>query len=105
MSQIIATTKRRRLRRKTYIWMLSTLAAVSALIYWEQTALLYALSTLAMCILLLMVAFSNIEDREKEVDQPAETDDAAIPESNVTSGASSPDLAAPRKITKRKGAA
>ena len=49
--------------------MLSTLAAVSALIYWEQTALLYALSTLAMCILLLVVAFSNIEGRDREVNQ------------------------------------
>jgi hypothetical protein len=105
MSEIIATTKRRRLRRKTYNWVLSTLAAVSALIYWEQTALLYVLSTLAMCTLLFMVAFSNIEGREIEVNQPAETDDAAITESNVTTGASSPDLAAPRKIIRRKGAA
>ena len=105
MSQTIATTKRRRLRRNTYIWMLSTLAVTSALSYWEQTALLYALSTLAMCILLLVVACSNIEGRDREVNQPAQTDDAAITESNVTAGASSPDLAAPRKIIRRKGAA
>ncbi|HYV03583.1 MAG TPA: hypothetical protein VFB82_03295 [Blastocatellia bacterium] len=104
MSQI-ATTKRRSLRRRTYIWMLSTLAVASALIYWEQTALLYAISTLAMCILLFMVAFANIEGGELETNQPAEADDASIHESNVMAGAPSPDIAAPRKTTRRKGAA
>jgi hypothetical protein len=58
-----------------------------------------------MCILLLVVACSNIEGRDREVNQPAQIDDAAITESNVTAGASSPDLAAPRKIIRRKGAA
>ena len=98
MSRVNATTKRRRLRRKTYVWMMGTLAVVSALIYWEQTALLYALSTLAMCILLFIVAFSNIEDRGISVDQPTGTDAPGIPESKVTNDASSQDLAEARKI-------
>ena len=31
------------------MWVIGAVAVVSALLYWEQTALLYVLSTLAMC--------------------------------------------------------
>ena len=44
-------------------------AIVIALLYWEQAAVLYVLSTLAMCALLLVVAFSNLEARDKELHQ------------------------------------
>jgi hypothetical protein len=44
---------------------------VIALLYWEQAAVLYVLSTLAMCVLLLVVAFSNLEARDKELHQTA----------------------------------
>ena len=44
---------------------------VIALLYWEQAAVLYLLSTLAMCALLLVVAFSNLEARDKELHQTA----------------------------------
>ena len=40
-----------------------------ALLYWEQAAVLYVLSTLAMCALLLVIAFSNLEARDKELHQ------------------------------------
>ena len=40
-----------------------------ALLYWEQAAVLYVLSTVAMCALLLVVAFSNLEARDKELHQ------------------------------------
>ena len=73
MSNTIAPAKRRRLKGKTYLWMLGSLASNSALIYWEQTALLYTLSTLAMCVLLLVVGFSKIEDKDVAMDQPAKT--------------------------------
>ena len=46
-------------------------AIVIALLYWEQAAVLYVLSTLAMCALLLVVAFSNLEARDKELHQTA----------------------------------
>lgn len=42
-----------------------------ALLYWEQAAVLYVLSTLAMCALLLVVMFSNLEARDKELHQAA----------------------------------
>ena len=38
-----------------------------AVLYWEQTALLYVLFTLAMCGLMLVVAFSNLEANDKEL--------------------------------------
>jgi hypothetical protein len=58
---------RRPWRRRTYIWALSGLTTISALIYWEQTAILFVLSTLAMCVLLLVVAFADLEGRDKEL--------------------------------------
>jgi hypothetical protein len=42
-------------------------AFVAALLYWEQTALLYVLLTLAMCGLLFFVAFSDLEGSGKEL--------------------------------------
>ncbi|HEX7332763.1 MAG TPA: hypothetical protein VF290_14765 [Pyrinomonadaceae bacterium] len=46
-------------------------AIVIALLYWEQAAVLYVLSTLAICALLLVVMFSNLEARDKELHQIA----------------------------------
>lgn len=104
MGQMVETTKRRRRLGNKYVWMLSVLAVVSALLYWEQTALLYVLSTLAMCILLLIVAVSDLEGRDRELNQPAEAPDAIRPESNVTTGTSSSALADP-PVTKRRNVA
>jgi predicted acyltransferase len=59
--------KRRVWRRRTYIWVLSVLIAVFALIYFEQTAVLFVLSTLAMCALLTTVALADLEGRDKEM--------------------------------------
>jgi hypothetical protein len=42
-----------------------------ALLYWEQAAILYVLSTLAISALLLVVMFSNLEARDKEHHQAA----------------------------------
>lgn len=47
------------------------MAFVAALLYWEQTAVLYVLSTLAMCALLLVVAFSDLEGRDRELTEAA----------------------------------
>ncbi len=63
--------RKRRSRRPTYIWTLSGLASVSALIYWEQPALLFVLSTFAICVLLILVAFADLEGRDKELHRGA----------------------------------
>lgn len=67
MSRRVNTLKGQKRRRGTLVWVTGAVAFVSALLYWEQTALLYVLSTLAMCGLLLVVAFSDLEGRDKEL--------------------------------------
>ena len=52
-------------RYRKFAWIFGSSAIVIALLYWEQAAVLYVLSTLAMCALLLVVMFSNLEARDK----------------------------------------
>ena len=61
--------RQRRLRRKLF-W-LSAALAVSALLVGEQVAVLYVLSTLAICGLMIVVAFSNLEARDAEMQTAA----------------------------------
>lgn len=62
------STKR---RYRKFAWIFGSSAIVIVLLYWEQAAVLYVLSTLAMCAVLLVVAFSNLEARDKEFHQAA----------------------------------
>jgi hypothetical protein len=81
MSQV-EIRKRRVWQRRTYIWVLSGLITISALIYFEQTAVLFVLSTLAMCVLLTVVAFADLEGRDKALHQQSESSprkDATVP--------------------------
>ena len=59
-----------RRRRRKFFWLFAA-AAVAALVFGEQVALLYVLSTLAMCGLLIVVAFSNLEARDAELQAAA----------------------------------
>ncbi len=101
MRQVIEQAKRRRLRRKTYVWMLSGLAVVSALLYWDQIAVLYIVSTLVLTALLLAVAFSDLGRGERELPDP---DTVAMGENRMPPGASSQSVSNPRK-NRRKGKA
>jgi hypothetical protein len=58
-------------RYRKFAWIFGSSAIVIALLYWEQAAVLYVLSTLAVCALLLVVMFSNLEARDKELNQTA----------------------------------
>jgi len=58
-------------RYRNFAGVFGSTAIVVALLYWEQAAVLYVLSTWAMCALLLVVAFSNLEARDKELHQTA----------------------------------
>jgi len=93
------------MRTKTLIWMLSVLAAVAALLYWEQAAMLFVISTLAVSILLLVVAFADLEGRDRELNKQVNADQTPIAESAVTTGSSSHALADPRAMKREKGAA
>lgn len=84
-------------RRGRFIWTFGAVAFISALLYWEQAAPLYVLPTLAMCGLLLVVAFSDLEGRGKELSEPTLNDKAA-PAGEMTTAAS-PYRG--RRVTKR----
>jgi len=62
-----------RRRHRKLLWIFFGASIVSALLYWEQAALLYVISTLAICGLMLIVAFANLEKKDKELHQS--TDD------------------------------
>ena len=58
--------KIKRRRRRKLFWLFAA-AAVCALLFEEQAAVLYVLSTLATCGLLIVVAISNLEARDAEM--------------------------------------
>ena len=62
--------KLQRRRRRRFFWLFAA-AAVSALLFDEQVAVLYVFSTLAICGLLIVVAFSNLEARDAEIQAAA----------------------------------
>lgn len=100
LSRRVNTSGGQKGRRGRLIWVWSAVAFVSALLYWEQTALLYVLSTLAMCGLLLVVAFSDLEGRDKELTESTLKERAAAADDNETTTA--PSLDAARGATKRR---
>ena len=57
--------KIQRRRRRKLFWLFAA-AAVLALLLEEQAAVLYVLSTLAICGLLMVRAFSNLAARDKD---------------------------------------
>ena len=60
---------KRRHRRKLF-WLFAA-AAVGALLFADQVAVLYVLSTLTVCGLMIVVAFSNLEARDAEMQTAA----------------------------------
>jgi peptidoglycan/LPS O-acetylase OafA/YrhL len=67
MRKSVERNRRRRSRLRTYLYALTGIIIVCALIYWEQTALLYVVSTLVVCALLLAVAFADLEGKDREL--------------------------------------
>ena len=53
-------------RHRKFFWLFVA-AAVCALVFNEQTAVLYVLSTLAITGLLIAVAFSNLDAKDPEM--------------------------------------
>jgi hypothetical protein len=62
--------KIQRRRRRKFFWLFAA-AAVCALLFTEQVAVLYVASTLAICGLMMVVAFSNLEARDAEMQAAA----------------------------------
>ncbi|HMJ08901.1 MAG TPA: hypothetical protein VK468_07840 [Pyrinomonadaceae bacterium] len=49
-------------RAIAFLWALAVAIVISAIIYYEQIALLYVLATLTLVALLLIVAFADLEN-------------------------------------------
>ena len=62
--------KIQRRHRRKFFWLFAA-AAVCALLFDEQVAVLYVVATLAMCGVLIVVAFSNLEARDAEMQAAA----------------------------------
>ena len=63
MSQRIKPKVKKR-RGFTFLWAAGLLLLVALLIYFEQTALLYILSTLGVTVLLVIVAMADLGQSE-----------------------------------------
>jgi hypothetical protein len=68
--------KQNRFSRRTValFWLLLVAVVIGALIAWEQIAILYVLATLFLVILLLIVAFADLENVGRENMAGASTD-------------------------------
>lgn len=87
-------------RRRGLVWAVSAVIFVSASLYWEQAALLYVLSTLAVCGLLVVVAFSDLDRGDKESSESNLNEKAATAGGGGATAAPSPNRE--RRVTKRK---
>ena len=76
--------KIQRRRRRKLFWLFAA-AAVCALLFEEQVAVLYVLSTLAICGLMIVVAFSNLEARDAEMQAAVIREDTGDMSSNSKS--------------------
>jgi hypothetical protein len=96
--------ERQKRQRRGFIWVSGAVASIAALLYWEQTATLYVLSTLAMCGLLFVVAFADLEGRDKELTEATNREETApaggdeVATDAASDAASQPE----RRVAKRK---
>ncbi|MDX6288307.1 MAG: hypothetical protein QOH42_106 [Blastocatellia bacterium] len=64
MSQRLRTSKNKRRRGITYLWILCLAVSTFLLIYFEQTSLLYILATFGVTVLLVVVALADLGSSE-----------------------------------------
>jgi hypothetical protein len=100
MSRRVATTQGRRSRRLvTFLWVAGISLLVIALLWLEQTALLYVLATFGLTALLVIVAASDLSGARRalaEAATPPPADDAAAIGTGISSTMPATPTAAPR---------
>lgn len=64
-------------RKTTLLWSLACAIVIIALLYWEQAALIYVLSTLGVTVILVIVAFADLSGSKKSTTDLAAGNDAA----------------------------
>jgi hypothetical protein len=72
MKNAVVRRNRRGWRRRTYVWAIASIALVSGLLYWEQAAVLYLISSVVICALLLIVASADLESSDKQLQKQVE---------------------------------
>ncbi|MCD9185200.1 MAG: hypothetical protein LUM44_02115 [Pyrinomonadaceae bacterium] len=65
-------------RQKVFAWMLLIAAGLTVLLYFEQIALIYVLATLFLVVLLLIVAFADLEKVGRMDEEEPATASAAM---------------------------
>ena len=95
MSQRIQTSKLKRRRGFTYLWIAALAVLIFLLIYFEQTALLYVLATLGVTALLFVVAAADIGHAAPSSGGPAQLADAQATSSGVASKVSAQKSSGP----------
>lgn len=78
MSRRANTAGRRKGRRRGLLWLFGAVILVTALLYWEQAALLYVLSTLAVSGFLLVIAFSDLDRGHIKSDTPVRVENETV---------------------------
>ena len=78
MNRKTIASDRRRRKLITALWALGLAAVVITLIYLEKTAVLYILCTLGVAALLIVVAFSDLAQREPKSEVGQEPDAAGV---------------------------
>lgn len=71
-------------RLRTFLWIAAAAALIIALLYFEQTAVLYLLATLGLTALLVAVAFSDLSGAHRSTSDAELGDDAAAIGSSIT---------------------
>ena len=79
MSQRIRTSKTKKNRGLTFLWIFGLALLVFLLIYFEQTAILYIFSTLGVTVLLVIVATADLGQSELSAGDTAPGSSAANP--------------------------
>lgn len=79
MSQRLKSSKTKKRRGFTYLWIAGLGIATFLLIYFEQTALLYILATLGVTVLLVIVALADLGRGELSTDTAVPSPDVPVP--------------------------
>jgi hypothetical protein len=78
MSQRLKTSKTKKRRGFTYLWIAGLGVAIFLLIYFEQTALLYILATLGVTVLLVIVALADLGRGELSTETAVPSPDVPV---------------------------
>ena len=84
MPRTVETRVRRKWRGRTKLYALGALLLVSALIYWEQVALLYLASTAFICVVLLVVALADLERKNRQLIDTEAVEPDEVPQRRKT---------------------